>query len=46
MTMDYVEKHLIGLQSYLTYRYQSVHIKGNSSEYIKCHFGVPKGSVL
>ena len=31
---------------YLTDRYQSVHIKDNSSEYTKLNFGVPQGSVL
>ena len=34
------------LESYLTDRYQSVHIKDNSSEYTKLKFGVPQGSVL
>ena len=39
-------KALDWLESYLTDRYQSVHIKDNSSEYTKLNFGVPQGSVL
>ena len=39
-------KALDWLESYLTDRYQSVHIKDNSSEYTKLKFGVPQGSVL
>ena len=39
-------KTLDWLESYLTDRYQSVHIKDNSSEYTKLNFGVPQGSVL
>ena len=33
MTMDYVEKHLIGWNHNRTDRYQTVHIKDNSAEY-------------
>ena len=40
------EKALDWLESYLTDRYQSVHIEDNSSEYTKLNFGVPQGSVL
>ena len=39
-------KALDWLESYLTDRYQSVHIKDNPSEYTKYNFGVPQGSVL
>ena len=39
-------KALDWLESYLTHRYQSVHIKDNSSEYTKLNFGVRQGSVL
>ena len=39
-------KALDWLESYLTDRYQSVHIKDNSSEYTKLKCGVPQGSVL
>ena len=46
MTMDYVEKHLIGWNHNRTDRYQTVHIKDNSSEYTKLNFGVPRGWVL
>ena len=39
-------KALDWLESYLTDRYQSVHIKDDSSEYTKFNFGVPQGSDL
>ena len=39
-------KALDWLESYLTDRYQYVHIKDNPSEYKKINFGVPQGSVL
>ena len=37
--LDWLESHLSG-------RYQSVHIKNNSSEYTELNFGVPQGSVV
>ena len=46
MTMDYGCGKVLRLKSYLTDRYQSVHIKANSSEYTKLNFGVPQGSIL
>ena len=39
-------KALDWLESYLTDRYQSVHIKDIFSVYTKLNFGVPHGSVL